>query len=118
MEDKTIIHAKCPACNQSLMSQSELINNVDSIMLTIETTDANVGRVFLSSIYGNYNYVSKVRVPDNEIVKFHCPSCDSNLHSGEKCSACEAPMVSLEVVGEKKVSFCSRNGCPNHEILQ
>lgn len=116
MEDKTIIKAICPACNHSLMDSEELINNEDSIRLTIETADENVGRVHLSSVYGNYNYVSKLRVPENEIVRFFCPSCDSHLTNGEKCEICDAPMVSLEVNGEKKVSFCSRNGCENHTI--
>ena len=117
MEDNTIIKAVCPACNQSLMDSGELINNEDSIRLTIETTDENVGRVNLSSVYGNYNYVSKLRVPENQIVKFYCPSCDSHLTSGEKCTICKAPMVSLGVRGNNKVSFCSRNGCPNHKIV-
>ncbi|MFA8449559.1 MAG: hypothetical protein ACEPOW_02570 [Bacteroidales bacterium] len=117
MEDKTVIKAVCPACNQSLMDDSELINNEDSIRLTIETADENVGRVHLSSIYGNYNYMSKLRVPENEIVRFYCPSCDSQLTSGERCNICQAPLVSLDVRGENEVVFCSRNGCENHKIV-
>ena len=73
MEKKVSLAVKCPKCGVLLMDDSHLINNRKAIWLKIKTSDGKEGNVWLSSIYGDYNYTSDYPIPEGDIVNFSCP---------------------------------------------
>ena len=66
---------KCPHCDASFMEEGHLINNKPSIRLLIHTKIGQKGYIWLSSIYGDYNFTSEFRIEEGEIVEFYCPHC-------------------------------------------
>lgn len=116
---KTIsLDVKCPHCDVSLMDDGHLINNKPSIKLLIHTTISQKGFIWLSSIYGDYNFTSEFRITEGEIVEFFCPHCKENLNRKKnECEICGAPIVSLSCSIGGRVSICSRSGCKNHFVV-
>ena len=117
MEKKVSLTVKCPRCGELLMDENHLINNRKAIRLRIKTADGNEGFIWLSSIYGDYNYTAEAAIPEGEVVEFHCPHCDENLARAIECEVCGAPIVSFSCSIGGKVSICSRNGCKNHYVV-
>lgn len=109
------LNLKCPVCGESLMDHKQLIDNEASIRLIIEI-DNKKGVIRLSSVYGSYNYLSDIDLPKNEIARFFCPHCKSEIKSDEVCSICHAPMIPFHLNMGGKVSICSRVGCKNHFV--
>lgn len=109
------IMVNCPECGKSLMDQKKLIDNEPSINLIISNENEK-GMIWLSSIYGSYNYSSEVETPNEELVHFHCPHCHVELSSKTHCNICDAPMVDFHLDMGGRVSICSRSGCKNHAI--
>lgn len=109
------IKVKCPVCGVSLMDNDKLIDNEPNIKVNIEIAEKK-GTLRLSSIYGSFNYDVDIELPDNEIAKFSCPHCNSEITSSEECSSCHARMVPFILDMGGKVTICSRNGCHNHLI--
>jgi len=109
------LQVKCPYCNKSLMDTQHSIDNEPSIKLFVESAGKN-GTLRLSSIYGSFNYLSDIDFVENDLQKFQCPHCREELLSTDKCSTCDAPMVTLTLDIGGKVSFCSRKGCQGHNI--
>ena len=109
------LRLKCPLCGRSLMDQEQLIDNVPGIHLNIEC-HGHKGDIWLSSIYGSYNYKSTIDLPKNEIAKFHCPQCHEHITSKTECMTCGSEMVPFYLDMGGKVSICSRSGCKNHFV--
>ncbi len=109
------LHLKCPECGKSLMDHQQLVDNESSIKLVIETSN-DKGIIRLSSIYGSHNYTCDIKIPEDEIAKFYCPSCKSNITSDLDCKTCEAPMIPFILDMGGNVSICSRSGCKNHFV--
>lgn len=109
------IAVNCPKCGKSLMDQKKLVDNEPSINLII-SNEKDKGMIWLSSIYGSYNYSSELETPNGELVRFHCPHCHEELMSKMLCNICEAPMVDFHLDMGGRVSICSRSGCKNHAI--
>ena len=109
------IFVNCPSCGTSLMDQKRHVDNEPSINLIISTQKGK-GLIWLSSIYGSYNYSSEVDTPNGEIAHFHCPHCHTELTSKTLCNICDAPMVDFHLDMGGRVSICSRSGCKNHAI--
>lgn len=109
------LNLKCSHCGKSLMDETNLVDNEASIKLHIEIAEKK-GDINLSSIYGSYNYVSSVDIPENEIAHFSCTNCGEILNSEKHCNVCKASMVSLILNIGGKISFCSRAGCKNHNV--
>lgn len=106
---------KCPNCGQSLMDKEHPIDNEPGIKLQVEC-EGNKGTIWLSSIYGSYNYKSDIELPKDIIATFTCPHCDDAIVSESKCLSCDAPMVPFYLDMGGKVSICSRSGCKNHFV--
>ena len=117
MEKKVPLTVKCPQCGEFLMDENHLINNRKAIKLRIKTSDGNEGFIWLSSIYGDYNYTAEIGIPEGDIVDFICPHCDAHLARPIACEVCSAPIVSFTCSIGGKVSICSRNGCKNHYVV-
>ena len=118
MAKEVALTVKCPHCSADFMDEHHMINNHPGIKLNIETTDGKKGTIWLSSIYGDYNYTCNFQIPPNEVVEFLCPSCNKNLRRRNiTCESCGAPIVSLLVDVGGRVNICSRNGCKNHYII-
>ncbi|MFO7615049.1 MAG: hypothetical protein R6W71_10455 [Bacteroidales bacterium] len=112
------LNVKCPHCDHSLMDESHLINNKPGICLDIQTSIRQKGNIWLSSIYGDYNYSSEFTIPEGDVVEFYCPHCNQSLRRKKvECDLCEAPIVSFNCTIGGRVSICSRHGCKNHYIV-
>jgi predicted RNA-binding Zn-ribbon protein involved in translation (DUF1610 family) len=109
------LRVKCPKCGDSLMVDDTLVDNAPSIHLKAEC-DGNKGDIYLSSIYGSYNYTSDIDFPKEEIATFACPHCQDHIISENECLACGANMVPFYLDMGGKVSICSRSGCQNHHV--
>jgi predicted RNA-binding Zn-ribbon protein involved in translation (DUF1610 family) len=112
------LSVRCPHCGESLMDSHHHINNKPSIKLHLETASKLTGSIWLSSIYGDYNYSCEFHVPDKQIVIFSCPHCNENLkRKNITCEICDAPIVSFNADVGGRVSICSRSGCKNHYVV-
>lgn len=114
MSDLTF-DVNCTYCKKSLMDPYRMIKNKPSIRLIMKTESVETS-IRLSSIYGDYEYITDVKLKKGDVVDFFCPSCKANLISKEECVECHAPMVDLRLAIGGKVCFCSRNGCKNHSV--
>ena len=118
MSKKVSLNVKCPHCNKSLMDESHLINNKKSIKVLIETADHQKGTIWLSSIYGDYNYTCDLQIPEDEVAVMSCPQCKEELNRKKvTCDVCAAPIVSFNCSVGGRVSICSRAGCRNHYVV-
>ena len=117
MHKKVSLTVKCPKCGEFLMDEAHLINNRKAIKLNIKTSDGKEGKIWLSSIYGDYNYTAEHPIPEGDVVEFICPHCNTNLARPIECEVCSAPIVSFTCSIGGKVSICSRNGCKNHYVV-
>ncbi|MCD4828501.1 MAG: hypothetical protein K8R90_03605 [Candidatus Cloacimonetes bacterium] len=109
------LRVKCPLCGASLMDENKLIDTKPGVKLQI-SVEAGQGEIWLSSIYGSYNYEATVNVRDEEIAQFFCPHCKQQLLATKNCYACNAPLVPVHLLEGGKVSICSRAGCEKHSI--
>jgi hypothetical protein len=118
MAKKVALSVKCPECQISLMDPNVQINNKDSIKLNIRTSTGERGAIWLSSVYGDFNYSSDLKIPEDDVVQFYCPSCGRLLNrKNVSCDACDAPIVSFHCIVGGRVNICSRNGCKNHAVV-
>ncbi len=112
------LSVRCPYCDESLMDNHHLINNKPGIKLRIETSLKQIGTIWLSSIYGDYNYSCEFHIPDRDVVTFTCPHCNKDLkRKNITCDLCGAPIVSFNADVGGRVSICSRSGCKNHYVV-
>lgn len=118
MPKEVALSVKCPHCGHDFMDETHMVNNRPGVKLNIATSDGNKGTIWLSSIYGDYNYSCNIHIPAGEVVEFFCPYCNANLRRRNiTCESCSAPIVSLLVDVGGRVNICSRNGCKNHYII-
>jgi len=118
MPKKVSLNVKCTHCDHTLMDDAYLINNKKSIKCDVELEKGNKGHIWLSSIYGDYNYTCDVQIPEDDIVTFKCPHCAKDLQRPNiQCDVCDAPIVSFNCSIGGRVSICSRNGCKNHYVV-
>jgi hypothetical protein len=97
------------------MDSENKIDNEPSIRLIVEMR-AKRGYIRLSSIYGSFNYMIDLDIAKDEITKFYCPHCKTELISKEFCTSCSAPMAAIVLDMGGKISFCTRKGCQIHNI--
>lgn len=99
-----------------LMSEQVKIHDLKSICVRVKWKDKE-GLVYLDPEFGSYQHVSRLRVPDGEIVEFYCPHCGESLrHERETCQSCSAPMFSMVLPHEGEISGCLRKGCFEHTL--
>ena len=113
--EKLVVSVKCPYCKKTLMDDKMQIDGFPSVRAKIQHCDRN-GALYLSSIYGSYNIISEVHVPEGEIVLFFCPECHASLLLKDLCEACKAPLAFFELKNGGMVQVCSRRGCKFHSI--
>ncbi len=113
--DLISLKVKCPVCHAHLMDKDNLIDNEPGVKLNIYINDKK-GTIWLSSIYGSYNYHSDIDIPENEVGVFECPHCKSQIMSDKKCEECSSPLVQLNLLDGGKVHICSKAGCKNHSV--
>jgi ssDNA-binding Zn-finger/Zn-ribbon topoisomerase 1 len=106
---------KCIYCGTSLMDHEQPVDHEPSIKLSIECL-GKYGTIWLSSIYGSYNYKATIDIPKDEIAEFYCPHCSEQITSTTECLSCGASMVPFYLDMGGKVSICSRSGCKNHFV--
>jgi len=112
------LSVRCPLCSESLMDKNYQINNHPGIRIRVEASTRQKGTIWLSSVYGDYNFSCEFHIPDKEVVIFTCPHCGENLkRKNIVCDLCGAPIVSVNAEVGGRVSLCSRNGCKNHYVV-
>ncbi|MBW6461038.1 MAG: hypothetical protein K0B08_10745 [Bacteroidales bacterium] len=109
------LHLKCTLCGHSLMDQDQLIDNEPGIHLHVECLGKK-GEIWLSSIYGSYNYKATIDLPHDEVADFYCPICHGHITSNTECLSCGSDMVPFYLDMGGKVNICSRSGCKNHFV--
>ena len=109
------VHVNCPRCNHSLADPTHLINHCPSVRLTVSFGRKH-GPMWLSSLYGSYDFECEHEIPLDTIVNFFCPHCHSELAGASNCTECGAPMVPLIIKGGGMVQICSRHGCKGHML--
>jgi NADH:ubiquinone oxidoreductase subunit E len=109
------INVSCPHCNHSFMDESSAIDGYPSVTVNISYNNEK-GWLRLSCLYGSHSIAAELDVPDNTVVKFHCPHCGVEMPCTSHCSMCGAPMVPMLVHGGGVVRICSRRGCRNHML--
>jgi len=97
------------------MDKNQLIDNVPGIHLLVRCR-GEAGEIWLSSIYGSYNYKADITLPKDEVAEFFCTHCGEHITSKTECSTCGADMVPFHLDMGGKVSICSRSGCKNHFV--
>jgi len=97
------------------MNPEKLIDNAPSIHLDIECMGQK-GEIWLSSIYGSYDFTATIEIPKGEIAGFHCPHCHEHMISRTECTSCGSFMVPFYLDMGGKVNICSRSGCKNHFV--
>ncbi|MHC1706071.1 MAG: hypothetical protein AB9842_00980 [Bacteroidales bacterium] len=115
MYDFVSLNLKCPVCGVSLMNKEITVDNKPSIHLDV-IMEGQKGSVYLSSIYGSYNFSCNVNLIQGIIAEFYCPHCHNEIISKSECLSCGAPMIPLYLDMGGKVSICSRSGCKNHFV--
>lgn len=115
MQNFVSFTAKCPVCEALLMDKEHTVDNEPSIRLNIKSGE-NKGVIYLSSVYGSYNYICDFTPARDLPAEFSCPICNSVLISDKKCNICNAPMIPLYLDIGGEVDFCSRAGCKNHFV--
>lgn len=115
MFDSISLKVKCPICGESLMDKDDLIDNKPGIKLHLAVGNKK-GIINLSSIYGSYNYICDIDIPDGELANFFCPHCKDQIVEETKCKLCDASLVPFHLDMGGKVSICSRSGCKNHFV--
>jgi hypothetical protein len=97
------------------MDNKNLVDNEESIKLNVKMENQK-GTIYLSSIYGSYNYSCDIELKEGSIAKFFCPHCTSHITSETECLTCGANMVPFYLTMGGKVTICSRSGCKNHTV--
>jgi len=115
MYDFITLNVNCPYCNTSLIDHEELVDKKPSIKLGIRA-DNQATFIFLSSIWGSYNYRCSIPLSPDLIAQFSCPHCQTEITSENACSICSAPLVPFILDMGGRVSICSRSGCRNHFV--
>jgi len=111
--EKIVVNVKCPYCKKSLMDAEKQIEGYPSVKTRIQHRD-KTGALYLSSIFGSYDIVSEIYVPEEEIVLFFCPECNASLLLKELCESCKAPLAFFEMKNGGMIQICSRRGCKYH----
>lgn len=118
MVKKVALSVKCPECQKTLMDPDVQINNKECIKLNIRTGNGDKGTIWLSSIYGDFNYTCDLKIPDDDVVQFYCPHCGRLLNRKNVCcDLCNATIVSFHCIVGGRVNICSRHGCKNHAVV-
>ena len=115
MLDLISLKVKCPNCHTSLMDEQNPIDNEPGVKLKISIND-KIGTIWLSSIYGSYNFHSDIEIPEDKTGIFACPHCETKIISEKKCEVCSSPLIHLNLLDGGKVNFCSKAGCKNHSV--
>ena len=111
--EKIVVNVKCPYCRKSLMDEEKLIDDNPSVKINIQHHD-KTGTLYMSSIFGSYNILSEIFVPEEEMAIFSCPECNASLILKDLCEECKAPLAFLELKSGGTVQICSRRGCKYH----
>ncbi len=104
------VEAICPACNQSLMDEGFLMEEIPAIKVSASFGDSQ-GWLRLSSLYGRHDMLCEHDVPLETVVNYSCPHCQADLAGAWRCTRCEAPMAQLGIRGGGTLRVCPRSGC-------
>jgi hypothetical protein len=110
-----IEHATCHrGCN--LMAPDVKIHSHPAIKVMAKYEDQQ-GPLYLDPVYGSFDNVSELAIPEGAVAEFFCPTCgDSLAGMGETCNSCSAPLFVLKLPRGSLVEGCLRKGCHKHRL--
>ncbi len=110
-----IKHAMCRNGHR-LMDEHKLINGNPAITVLAKYGDQE-GLIHLDPVYGSFQNLWEITVPEGECVELFCPTCKASLSDhGQICDECLAPMFALYLPHGGMVEACLRNGCHFHTL--
>lgn len=109
------LDVSCAACKKSLMDPDHRIDGYPSIKCNV-FFDGKKGWLRLSSVYGSHAIASEYPIPANELSRFYCPHCQSELPSFSNCTECGSPMAALFIREGCACEVCTRRGCHGHML--
>ena len=107
--------AHCSRCRASLMDEAHPLDGLPSIHLAMRGQAGN-GWWRVSSIYGSQMRATDSAAPKGTVLSVYCSHCGEDLGDGWRCSACQAPMVSMAVGELAHLRVCPRLGCDGHML--
>jgi NADH-quinone oxidoreductase subunit E len=107
--------AHCSRCQASLMDEAQPLDGLPSIHLAMKG-QAGTGWWRVSSLYGSQTRATDSADPKGAVLSVYCTHCGEDLADGWKCSACQAPMVSMTVGELAHLRVCPRLGCDGHML--
>lgn len=112
------IRVKDATCmnKHSLMDPEHLIDGFPSVTVLAKYGDQE-GLIHLDPVYGSFQNVWEIEVPDRECVELFCPHCGVSLSEhGQICDECLAPMFAVYLPHGGMIEACLRNGCRYHTL--
>jgi len=98
----------------SLMDDEHLIHGDPSISVLAKFNDQE-GLIYLDPVYGSFQNMWEITVPQGECVELFCPTCHVSLSEhGQICDECLAPMFAIYLPHGGMIEACTRNGCHHH----
>ncbi len=109
------VDVKCPHCDKSFKDEAFIIGGYPSLKINV-AMDHTQGWMRMSSLYGFYDVWTEYAIPEDMIVSFVCPHCNSEIPGNSSCPECEAPMIPMPVEGGGIIKICARRGCKNRML--
>jgi len=112
------IHIEHATCRQGcdLMAPDVKIHGHPSIKVIAEH-EGQRGPLYLDPIYGSFDHVTDLDIPEDAVVQFFCPTCGESLTAeGDTCNSCTAPFFLLKLPRGSVVEGCLRKGCHKHRL--
>lgn len=108
-------HAMCRN-GHSLMDKHKLINGSPAITVLAKYSEQE-GLIHLDPVYGSFQNLWEITVPEGECVELYCPTCKVSLSDhGQICDECLAPTFAIYLPNGGMVEACLRNGCHFHTL--
>lgn len=113
-----VIHIEHATCHRgcNLMAPDVTIHGHPAIKLMAEYEDQR-GLLYLDPVYGSFDNVSDLDIPEGAVATFSCPTCGESLASTEEtCNSCSASLFVLKLPRGSVVEGCLRKGCHKHRL--
>jgi hypothetical protein len=76
------------------------------------------GNIHLDPVYGSFQNLFDVDIPEGVVVEMFCPACGVSLRAEpEKCDFCFSPMFALYLPNGGILEGCLKSGCHQHKLV-
>ncbi len=76
------------------------------------------GDIHLDPVYGSFQNLFEVDIPEGVVVEMFCPVCGVSLRAEtEKCGFCFSPMFAIFLPNGGILEGCLKSGCHEHKLM-